>query len=181
MIEPVQLLVFVLQQDSTWNAELKDMLTEHWGPIRHWGAWQPFDQTNYYTPEMGASLYRSVLSFEKLIDPADIAKIKLQSIALEKQFGTQGRKYNLDFGYMDADKIVLPSCKKGPWKVYVGEGIWLDMVLHYAKGEFTGTPWSFEDFRRNPYQRDLQLIREKYRKVLKRMTSGTDYENPPRQ
>ena len=71
---------------------------------------------------------------------------------------------NIDIGYMDLDKVVLPSYKRGPFKLYAGEGVWLDMLLTYSKGLFHPTSWAFEDFKRNPYQHDLQLIRERWRK-----------------
>lgn len=168
MIEPAQFLVFILQPSDVWTDELIAILEEKWGELRHKGSWQAFDQTHYYAPEMGQGLYRAVASFHKEIDPSDIVQIKLDSIALENEYRSEsGRRFNLDVGYMDADKVVLPSCKKGPWKVYSGKGIWLDIVLHYAKGDFTGTPWAFEDFVRNPYQHDLRLIREKHRKSLR--------------
>lgn len=166
---PAQLLVFILKQGNTWDEPLLQILEREWGPIRHRGNWFPFDQTSYYEGEMGKNLYRSVVSFEQLIDPGQIARLKLDSIALEKTMlhESNGRSFNFDIGYMDPDKVVLPSCKAGPWKVYWGEGIWLDIVMHYAKGKFSGSPWSFEDFVRNPYQHDLLLIREKYKKALK--------------
>ena len=74
---------------------------------------------------------------------------------------------NIAVGYMDLDKVVLPSYKRGPFKLYAGEGVWLDMLLTYAKGVFHPTAWAFEDFKRNPYQHDLQLIRERWRKAQK--------------
>ena len=74
------------------------------------------------------------------------------------------RRVNIDIGYMDLDKVVLPSYKRGPFKLYAGNGVWLDMLLTYAKGVFYPTSWAFEDFKRNPYQHDLQLIREKFKK-----------------
>ena len=77
------------------------------------------------------------------------------------------RHVNIDIGYMDLDKVVLPSYKRGPFKLYAGEGVWLDMLLTYAKGLFHPTQWAFEDFKRNPYQHDLQLIRERWRKSLR--------------
>ena len=61
--------------------------------------------------------------------------------------------------------MVLPSYKRGPFKLYAGKGVWLDMLLTYAKGQFHPTAWAFEDFKRNPYQHDLQLIREKFKKL----------------
>lgn len=171
---PAQLIVFVLRQGKTWNTELVELLENSWGPLRHRGEWHSFDQTGYYTGEMGEGLYRAIASFDALIDPGQIALQKKKAMDVEKLHlhSNSGRTLNLDVGYMDPDKIVLPSCKAGPWKVYWGEGIWLDIVMHYSKGNFSGSPWSFEDFVRNPYQRDLVLIREKYKKALKVLRSN---------
>ena len=166
---PTQLLIFVLQSHPYWDGPLCSALESLGGTLRHRGDWFPFDRTEYYQPEMGGSLFRSVASFERLIDPAEITSYKKKSMKAEKEFlrPEGGRQFNLDVGYMDPDKVVLPSCKMGPWKIYSGDDIWLDMVMHYSKGSFSGTPWTFEDFIRNPYQRDLQLIRERYKKALK--------------
>ena len=57
----------------------------------------------------------------------------------------------------DADQLALDGLAK----------VWLDMLLTYAKGLFHPTQWAFEDFKRNPYQHDLQLIRERWRKSLR--------------
>lgn len=167
--DSVQLLAFVLCPHSQWDSSLLNALSQMWGPLRHTGALYPFDQTHYYQAEMGSHLYRGVLSFESLIDPSKIGDYKKQSNAFEiqTQQATGLRFVNVDVGYMDVDKIVLPSYKKGPFKLYAGEGLWLDMQMTYAKGVFSSTPWAFEDFKRNPYQKDLQLIREKYKKALK--------------
>jgi len=175
MIELAQYIAFVLYREPAWTPELRAALEELGGPLRHLGAWHPFDRTDYYRPEMGETHYRSVVSFEKMLDPSLIGAEKQRSIALENRHRDEqgNRLFNFDVGYMDADKIVLPSCKRGPWKLYTGDGIWLDLVMHYAKGAFTGSPWAFEDFVRNPYQRDLLLIREKYKKSLRTLTAAT--------
>lgn len=167
--KPAQLLVFLLQPGNALSQGVRDILEKKWGPLSHVGTFFPFDQTSYYEGEMGANLHRAVLSFDRRIDPADAARFKLESIAVENSLRNQAgsREINLDMGYMDPDKVVLPSCKPGPWKVYWGEGIWLDIVMHYAKGSFTGSPWTFEDFVRNPYQRDLLRIRELFKASLK--------------
>ena len=169
--ENAQLLAFVLQPGPEWLPEVIDALERTWGSIRHKGKLFPFDQTLYYTPEMGAGLYRGVVSFEKEIPPETIALEKERSNALELTMAAaahpEARRVNIDIGYMDLDKVVLPSYKRGPFKLYAGGGVWLDMLLTYAKGQFHPTAWAFEDFKRNPYQHDLQLIREKFKKVGK--------------
>ena len=168
--EPVQLLAFVLQRGPEWNEELLQRLEETWGAIRYKGKLFAFDKTDYYTPEMGDGLYRGVLSFEKCIPAETIALEKARSNEFELAFanaGSEHRCVNVDVGYMDLDKVVLPSYKRGPFKLYAGEGVWLDMLLTYAKGEFHPTAWAFDDFKRNPYQHDLQLIRERWRKSVR--------------
>lgn len=167
--ENAQLLAFVLQPGPEWLPEVIDALERTWGSIRHRGKLFPFDQTPYYTPEMGEGLYRGVVSFEKEIPPETIALEKEWSNALELTMASaahpDARRVNIDIGYMDLDKVVLPSYKRGPFKLYAGRGVWLDMLLTYAKGQFHPTAWAFEDFKRNPYQHDLQLIREKFKKM----------------
>lgn len=167
--EQAQLIAFVLQKGEEWNPAVIEMLEKTWGPIRHKGKLFAFDKTPYYAPEMGDGLYRGVVSFEKTISPETIADEKERSNALELTTASSDnpdhRHVNIDIGYMDLDKVVLPSYKRGPFKLYAGKGVWLDMLLTYAKGVFHPTSWAFEDFKRNPYQHDLQLIREKFKKA----------------
>lgn len=163
--ESVQLLAFVLQKGASWDTTLLAQLEKTWGRLLHQGTLFPFDKTNYYEPEMGAGLYRGVVSFECVISPEQIGAEKKRANDLELAFSTsQKRAVNIDVGYMDLDKVVLPSFKRGPFKLYAGDGLWLDMLLTYAKGHFSPTAWAFDDFKRNPYERDLLLVREKYKK-----------------
>ena len=164
--EKAALLAVVLVQGNEWPSEVLNALQNTWGPVRHLGKLFAFDKTAYYAPEMGDSLYRGVLSFAQSVSPQDIGREKERSNALEFELAhsPNHRTVNVDIGYMDLDKVVLPSYKRGPFKLYAGNGIWLDMILHYAKGHFTPTAWAFEDFRRNPYEHDLLLIREKFKK-----------------
>ena len=165
--EQVQLIAFVLQKGEDWNPSVIEALEKTWGPIRHRGKLFAFDKTGYYEPEMGTDLYRGVVSFEKTIPAETIALEKERSNALELFLAESltARNVNIDIGYMDLDKVVLPSYKRGPYKLYAGRGVWLDMLLNYSKGSFHPTKWAFEDFVRNPYQHDLQLIREKFKKA----------------
>ncbi len=163
--EKAQLLAFVLQAGSEWDKNLLEALLNTWGPIRHLGKLFAFDKTPYYTPEMGEGLYRGVLSFEREIPPETIAEEKKLSNQFELDFSkSDNRKVNIDIGYMDLDKIVLPSFKRGPFKLYAGDGVWLDMLLTYCKGRFLPTAWAFNDFKEECYQHDLVIIREKYKK-----------------
>ena len=106
--EPVQLIAFVLQRGGEWDPTVLSKLEGEWGPIRYKGKLFAFDKTSYYEPEMGAGLYRGVLSFEKCIPAESIALEKARSNALEMAMAAEGdcRQVNIDIGYMDLDKVV---------------------------------------------------------------------------
>jgi len=166
-MEFAKLIAFVIAPQNFFEDIWLNKLIDYFGNFEHKGNFFPFDKTNYYESEMGANLHRCVVSFEGLIEPENIGVYKNKAIELEGILKNDngGRILNIDIGYMDFDKVVLPSTKRGPFKLYAGGGIWLDMVLTYAKGNFSPTSWAFADFRENPYKRDLLLIREKYKTI----------------
>ena len=165
-MEFAKLIAFVLAPQNSFENAWLDKLSDCFGVLEHKGDFFPFNKTAYYKPEMGENLYRCVISFEGLVEPENIGAYKNKAIDLENSLKNENgnRALNIDIGYMDFDKIVLPSTKRGPFKLYAGGGIWLDMVLTYAKGKFSPTSWAFADFKDNPYKKDLLLIREKYKK-----------------
>ncbi|MCL2260198.1 MAG: DUF4416 family protein [Fibromonadales bacterium] len=157
-----------LIRESTEECPYNSAIFDKFGTFEHKGEFFPFCKTDYYKTEMGENLYRNVVSFEGLVKPENIGEYKNKAIELENSLKNEhgGRILNIDIGYMDTDKIVLPSTKRGPFKLYAGGGMWLDMILTYAKGDFKPTEWAFADFKENPYKRDLLLIREKYKRAL---------------
>ena len=160
-----KLIAFIITPQISPDNAWESLICGCFGELEHRGKFFPFSKTDYYNAEMGESLYRSVVSFKGLIPPENIMECKVKAIKIENTLKTKngGRVANIDIGYMDQDKVVLPSTKRGPFKLYVGNGFWLDMVLTYAKGDFKPTAWAFADFKENPYKRDLLLIREKYK------------------
>jgi len=165
---PAKLIAFIIAPQTSLKDAWLSAISFQFGALEHKGEFFPFCKTDYYKAEMGENLHRGVISFEGLIEPENIGAYKNKAIELENSLKneTGGRALNIDIGYMDSDKIVLPSTKRGPFKLYAGGEIWLDMVLTYAKGNFKPTEWAFADFKENPYKRDLLLIREKYKRAL---------------
>ena len=163
-----KLIAFIIVPQNSFEKPWISAIEGKLGALEHKGEFFPFCKTDYYKAEMGENLHRCVVSFDELMEPENIGAYKAKSIELESSLKKENgcRTLNIDTGYMDSDKIVLPSTKRGPFKLYAGDGIWLDMVLTYAKGDFKPTEWAFADFKENPYKRDLLLIREKYKKAL---------------
>jgi hypothetical protein len=47
-------------------------------------------------------------------------------------------------------------------KIYLGEGVWADMVARYRQGRYQPFEWTFPDFRDGRYDRELNTIRRTY-------------------
>jgi len=163
-----KLIAFIIAPHNSFEGAWVSAIESKFGIFEHKGEMFPFSKTDYYKAEMGESLHRCVVSFAGLVEAQNICAYKAKSIELESEFKNKAgcRALNIDAGYMDTDKIVLPSTKRGPFKLYAGGGMWLDMILTYSKGDFKPTEWTFADFKENPYKRDLLLIREKYKRAL---------------
>jgi len=141
---------------------------ETFGPIDFESPDLPFDVTDYYVPEMGTPIFRRFVSFEPLRDPGGLADWKLKTNAIEERLQqNDNRRVNLDIGYLDYDKVVLASAKYNGQKVYIGDGIYADLTLHYSKGGFEPFPWAFPDFRDGRYDAFLLEIRRRYKLEVK--------------
>ena len=171
-LEIVKFLVAVLWREDSALAESLARMRELWGTIDFEGEERPFDLTDYYETEMGRGLRRRLYSFEELIEADRIVERKLQAMAVEADLrDAEGRRVNLDVGYMDVHKVVLASVKPGALKIYLGRSVWADPTCRYSKGRFRALDWSFADFRDNRYSDDLIAIRERYKEGLRQVAS----------
>lgn len=158
----------VLSRAPVWDEALIAAVTGAFGAVDHRGPLLPFEDA-YYAAEMGGPLWRGWVSCRGLLDPARLPEWKHAARALEDEFRRDGNRiHNLDVGYLDADKLVLASFKRGPCKLYLGRDVWADMILGYSRGAFTPTPWAFPDFRDGRYDKILGIIRDKLKAEMRR-------------
>jgi len=162
---PVKFLTAVLfPPDFDPRNDLYPELERVFGSIDSESDDYPFDMTDYYSDEMGENLKRRIISFAGLSSAADLVRKKLACHETEKRFSGNGsRRVNIDPGYIDYFKLVLASFKEGPQKIYLGEGVFADMILLYEDGEFRVLPWTFPDFRGGVYMEYLKRVRGLYR------------------
>lgn len=157
--------------------EVYQALEEAFGAIDYRGEPVPFETTDYYAAEFGADLRRGWISFRGLGSPEMLALLKVRAAGLERRWALEGRRtWNFDLGYMDPDKVVLGSFKRGPCKLYLGNGVYADLLLRYAKGRFEPTPWAFADFKDDRYGKGLLVIREKLKAELHKTRIGPPEE-----
>ncbi|MDR1784766.1 MAG: DUF4416 family protein [Endomicrobium sp.] len=106
-----------------------------------------FDFSSYYNTEMGKSLKRFWISFEKLISVDMLAEIKVFTNFIENSFALDGkRRINIDPGYVNLANIVLATTKNYSHRIYVSCGIYAEVTMMYRKGGFTRFPWTYPDY-----------------------------------
>ncbi len=163
--ERVKWLIFILWQDNNALHAAKEQLLVQWGPIDFQGPDHPFDASQYYEDEMGKGLSRQLISFAQLGSPDQLAQAKRECIELENRSKVQGhRVVNLDIGYLDHNKVVLASIKAAGQKIYLGQGVYADLVLRFREGEYRPLEWTMNDLRDGRYSRDLHQVRSLYLK-----------------
>ena len=162
----VKIIAALLTPDEAALEKVRATLEPVFGKTDFQGPLLPFDVTNYYEKEMGGPLFRAIVSFATLGDANDLACHKRRAMAVEAALrnGQGGRLVNIDTGYLDFDRVVLASVKPGPYKIYMADGIWADLTLHYEKGDFLPLPWTFADFRDGRYNKSFLRIREIFKK-----------------
>lgn len=174
-INPVQLFIGILYNQSEQLEVLKSQLLQLFGPIEMISPIYSFDVTDYYQEEMGKNLKRQFVSFRNLMPPESLPQIKMQTSILETEWSQAGkRKINLDPGYLDFKRVILASFKEGTYKIYLGKKTWADLVLIYTKGMFQPSPWSFADFKSGNYSDYFLEVRQNYKKTLAAQNKRND-------
>jgi len=61
------------------------------------------------------------------------------------------RTINLDPGYLAQDKLVLATTKDFYQRLYLGQGIYGEVTLHFQKGRFRYFSWTYPDYSDPPF------------------------------
>jgi hypothetical protein len=164
----VKLFIAVLFKEPAALGRARRLFIAQWGPIDFEGSDRPFDTTDYYEREMGKPLYRRIVSFERLAQPAEMVGMKLSCNAIEDGLKDgNSRTVNCDCGYLDHNKVVLASAKEAGQKIYIDKGIYADLSGRYKDGKYRPFEWSFPDFKDGRYDADLARMRSVYLEQLK--------------
>jgi len=171
---PVKLIVSAFARGETLLAEAKVRLVAEFGPIDYESVPLPFDHTDYYTPEFGPGLGRRIWAFEELIEQGKLAAIKRRTNDIEMEWATEGRRrVNLDPGFVSYSKMVLATTKNHAHRIYVGDGIYAEVTLHFRDGTFRAWPWTYPDYASPTYLEIFNRIRALYTAQMKTEKSMT--------
>jgi len=167
-VKPVKLICAVLFSESVDLDSISKDLNSRFGDMDIKSPVFDFNLSDYYENEMGKSLKKRFYSFEKLVMPDDLAEIKNSTIKIESQYSSNGKRtVNLDPGYLEESKLVLASTKNFSHRIYLKDGIWAELTLSYANGNFVTHPWTYPDYATEPAFEFLLKVREIYGRQLK--------------
>jgi len=166
-VDPVKLIASIVYRDEPVRSDIKDFMMRRWGLVDFESDPTPFTTDDKLIEEMGAPLFRTFISFTRLIDPGEIALIKMACLGLEDRFRHQGKpRVNLDPGYLDLYKTAMTSTRFAGQRIYHSAGIYLEMMLLFVKDKCQPFPWSPVDFKNHIYDEDLLAIRNLYKPAL---------------
>jgi hypothetical protein len=174
----VLLVVAAFSRHDAALAWARQRLEETFGPVALASPEYTFDQTRYYEASMGPGLRKHLWAFERLIAADRLPDIKLATNALERQLADSGgysevRPVNLDPGYLVLGKFVLATTKDQAHRLYLRDGIFAEVTLHFQAGAFRAWPWTYADYKIEEVIAFLGQAREFYRGALGRAAPGS--------
>jgi len=166
---PVLAILAVISRYDEAVGWTKEQLKELGGPVALESPAFEHGETGFYEQEMGTGLFKQFLAFERLIAQSDLADWKVLTNRLETGFLATGqfdesRPLNLDPGYISEAKLVLATTKDRDHRIYLRDGIYAEVTLHFEKNEWHASRWTYPDYRRSDYQLFFSQCREYFRK-----------------
>lgn len=157
--KPVKLVMAIMTSQPEKFQITTDELCQVYGKIDLSSPIFEFNHSHYYEKEMGIDLKKQYLSFEHLIQIEMLSHIKINTNGFEIQLSRICnsedricRQVNIDPGYISPAKLVLATTKNYDHRIYIGNGIFAEVTLHYTRGKFRAWEWTYQD-----YQTDLAL------------------------
>jgi len=176
---PVQRFAGLLAGSEAELEAARFELTQWYGEIDDASPIIPWEFSDYYADQMGKGLLRQWVRFQSLFMPEQLAKCKLETnmaeTLLARQFRDKrnvARPINIDPGYVHRYKVILATTKDHSHRIYLSEGIYAEVTLHWHQNQWTPWPWSYADYRSEAAQSFFQKARTAYVDALQKATAG---------
>jgi len=167
--EPVKLIVGLFASGASSMEAAKRALERKFGRVDRETGILDFSVTRYYEKEFGTGLKRKFLSFRRHLSAERGYRVKLFTNRAEARLSRHRRRsVNIDPGYLTLAKLVLFTTKDRSHRIYAGKGIYADLELVFRDGTFRPLEWTYPDYRQKSYIDFFNLVREKYKKDLRR-------------
>jgi hypothetical protein len=160
---PVKLVTGIISSSQELFEKCEKLLVRHFGGIDYKSKSMDFNFTDYYREEMGSNLFRRFLSFKNLVDPSQLASVKILANTLELRLAKSSkqsrRPINIDPGYISDAKLVLASTKDYSHRIYIGRSVYAEITLFYQKNTFRPNSWTYPDYKTDEYIAIFNQIR----------------------
>jgi hypothetical protein len=148
---PGRLIVSIIYSHIDAVADALRLLEKQFGRIQCETVDIPYNDTEKYAEEMGAGLLRRFFSFERPFQRDALPEIKGVCQGIEKQLGDRVdgftfRTANIDPGMLTPDNVVMVSNREYNHRIYLTKGVFAEIQLIWARGQFTRLPWTNPDF-----------------------------------
>ena len=155
------LFVAVMFREEEVLARAQEMLERTFGVAELRSDVFEFNFTRYYEAEFGNKLRKLFLGFGE-IEMDALMEAKLRCMEIEcALMGPDGRRVNLDPGYVTLHSVVLSTRKPRAHRIYLGRGVFAEVTLLYRRGKYRPLPWTYADYRSEEAQRFFLLMRRK--------------------
>lgn len=168
--KPARLFMSLMAAEETaLHQALKD-LEQAFGKVDFVSERFPFNQTDYYTEEMGDPLFRHFVTFDGLIPPSSLPEVKRNTNRIEEKCATREgkRQINIDPGYLCLEHLILATTKGYSHRPYLRDGIYADLALIYRNKSFEPLEWTYPDYRQPEVISLFNELRKTYFEALKR-------------
>ncbi len=169
--EGEKLIVGVIYNDKAVYDEAIEALISEFGEIDDRSEIFSFSRefSTYYDEELGGEGMRIILSFRELVSPERQADIKIFTNSIEARLSRDGKRLiNLDPGFISHGRLMLATTKAAGFRIPLHSGIYTELTLFWAKGEWHKLPWSYRDYQSEKVQNFLTRVRGKYLEDRKR-------------
>lgn len=167
---PALLMMSLIYTSEADTRTVISHLEEEFGECGTRSCILPFDNTDYYTEEMGKDLQRMFIYFRRIIPQEGLVEVKLKTNEIEKEHLNQhgGRRINIDPGILTMERLILATGKNYTHRIYLGRGIYADLTLIYNNGSFRPLRWTYPDYASPRIIEIINEFRKDYKEKVKR-------------
>lgn len=126
-------------------------LERKFGPVQYETLEIDCSKSEMYSEEMGNELLRRFFSFERLAERGWLVEMKKICHKIEPNFADQTAGYdfrtvNIDPGILTPSNLLMASHRELNHRVYLKDGVYAELALIYARGQFRRLPWTNPDY-----------------------------------
>ncbi len=149
--------------------EIIKTLERSFGPVEVQSPVLDFSYTDYYDEEMGSRPVRYLLLFHNLVNPEDLAAMKILTNEMETLFSSEdgGRRVNLDPGILSLDNFILATCKDRSHRIPLRSGIYAEVTLIYQNRDFRRLDWTYADYSSDEVRAILRSFRNTFKALVR--------------